>query len=251
MAESIDVGKAFSHVFEDEQWTTKAVVGAFLSIIPIVNFIVIGYELRLIRNVSRGVTRPMPDWEDMGDLFMEGLQLGLARIVFSLPLLAFFFVPLLGFWFSIFLLPVFAGSASEAEIDQMIGPLMGLGVLGMFGCFGIGMLFSLLLGFVFPAVTANFSRKPTFAACFEFNQILDFIRRNISNYFMVWITAVMAGIVVSFVYMFLYFIPCFGQLLMLPASAGGAFFIVMVGGHALGQALALDAGASPAEPARA
>jgi hypothetical protein len=242
MAESIDIGKAFSHMFEDEEWTTKAIIGAALSIIPIVNFIVIGYELRLIRKVSQGEDRPMPTWEDMGDLFMEGLQLGLAQIVLTLPIALFFLLPLFGFWFSIFLLPVFAGSAPEAEIERMVGAYMGLGMLGMFGCFGIGMLLSFLMGFVLPAVTANFSRKRTFASCFEVSAILGFIRRNLGNYFMVWLSTLMAGVVASFVYTFLYFIPCFGQLLLLPAAAAGTFFIYMVGGHALGQALALDKG---------
>jgi len=234
MAESIDIGKAFSHMFEDEDWTTKTIVGAVLSIIPIVNFIVIGYELRLIRNVSKGEARPMPGWEDMGDLFTEGLQLGLARIVITLPIVVIVVFPMFAFIFSIFFLPLFAGSASEAEIERMIGAFMGLGMLGMFGCIGVGMLFSLLLGFVLPSVTANFSRKRTFVSCFEAGEILGFIRRNFSNYFMVWIASILAGVLFSFIYLFINFIPCVGSLLAIPASAAGIFFIYMVSGHALG-----------------
>ncbi|MEK6575353.1 MAG: hypothetical protein AABZ58_13680, partial [Chloroflexota bacterium] len=53
MTASIDIGKAFTHLFEDADWLTKTAIGACLSLVPVLGFTVIGYELRVIRNVSR------------------------------------------------------------------------------------------------------------------------------------------------------------------------------------------------------
>jgi hypothetical protein len=109
-----------------------------------------------------------------------------------------------------------------------------------FGIMLVSMAYSFVLGFVIPAVTANYARQGTFASCFAAREILDFIRRNFSNYLMVWLAGFLAGLGFAVVYMFVAFIPCLGTLLAFPVSMAAVFYIYMVNGHALGQALALD-----------
>ncbi len=240
MSDSIDLGKAFSHLFDDPDWGTKTVLGAALGMVPILNFSLIGYELRMIRNVVKGETRPMPAWDNLGEMFMEGLQLGLARLLLSLPMVLFIIVPLFSFFFVPFFMAALAGSMSEAEAERFVGPLMGGWMLTAMLCCGIGLIISLALGFVFPAMTANFSRRGTFAACFDFHELFGFIRRNPSNYLMVWLASVLAGLLVAVIYSGIAAIPCLGSFLALPVIAAGMFFNYMVSGHALGQALAFD-----------
>ena len=33
-----------------------------------------GYFVRLVRNVARGDERPLPEWDDLGGIFSDGLR---------------------------------------------------------------------------------------------------------------------------------------------------------------------------------
>ncbi len=54
------IGEAFSFQFEDIQWPTKLGIGALISLVPILNFAVVGYEVGIVRNVAAGVQEPLP-----------------------------------------------------------------------------------------------------------------------------------------------------------------------------------------------
>ena len=73
----MDVGKAFSYVFQDDRWIGKIVVGAVLAfftflLIPIP--LLIGWAVGVTRNVMDGLEDPMPAWEDWETLFVDGLR---------------------------------------------------------------------------------------------------------------------------------------------------------------------------------
>ncbi len=238
MEKTIDIEKAFRHLFDDVEWKTKTLLGALLVIIPILNFVVVGYELKVIRNVSKGEQRPMPDWDDIGSFFTDGLQLGLARFVYALPIVIFT-LP----FFSLFFLPLFfviiTGGDSEA-MDRLLGLTMGISFLFAFTGFALAMICAALVGFFMPAVTAHYAKRGTFVACFEWRAIFEFIRRDFKTYLTIWATNLLAGLAVTAVYMVVSFIPCIGTVFAIPVSMAGAFFIYMVSGHAIGQALAFE-----------
>lgn len=237
MENKVDVSKAFQHFFDDPEWVTKTIIGALLVIVPILNFVVYGYEVRVIRNVKKGEPRPLPAWDDFGAFFNDGLYLGLARIVYGLPML----ILIIPFFF-LFIMPLIgalaAGNSDSHAVDQLFGVLFGVGFLMMFLSLGLMMIYGLVLGFSFPAIQANFVKHGTFASCFDFKVIIAFIRANFNNYLMVWLTGILAGLAVGAIYMVISFVPCIGSLVALPFMMAGAFFILMVSGHALGQAMA-------------
>jgi hypothetical protein len=107
---SVDLGKAFTHLFEDAEWITKMVIGSLIALVPILNFALVGYEVRVMRNVAKGEQHPMPSWNDFGDLFTEGMWLGLARIVYSLPVLVLI-LPMFFIFFFLRLLSIMRGRA--------------------------------------------------------------------------------------------------------------------------------------------
>ncbi len=245
MQQSVDVGKSFTHVFEDPEWATKAILGSLVMLVPVLNFTLAGYETRVARNVSKGEPHPMPSWDGFGDFFMEGLWLSLARIVYGLPVLIFM-APLFLLFIIPILLAVIAGDSRDA--DRIMGMGLSIWFLVIACSFILAMLYSLLYGFITPAITANYVRHGTFASCFDLKEIFAFIRRNLNNYLMVWVAGIGASLVFVIVYMVVALIPCFGSLLSLPMSAAGAFYIYMVTGHALGQAMAFDAPPAAAAP---
>jgi Protein of unknown function (DUF4013) len=241
---SVDIGKAFTHVFDDPDWFTKSLVGSLVALVPILNFTLMGYEVRVIRNIVKGDPRPMPQWNDIGDLFMDGLWLGLARIIYSIPLLLLFLPFFLIFFLPFFLILITGGETEN--FDQLFGAGMSIGLLVMFCGLGLALIYGLILGIASPAVAANYAKHGTFASCFDIQAILGFIQRNVSNVIMVWLSGFGAGMLYLMISGFISFIPCFGTLLSIPLSAFSFFYIYMITGHAIGQALLYDAG--PALP---
>ena len=69
----MEIGKAFTFVTEDEGWIKKLAIGAVFVLVPFLILLVIGYQILIIRNVIDGKDRPLPEWEDFGQLFKDGL----------------------------------------------------------------------------------------------------------------------------------------------------------------------------------
>jgi hypothetical protein len=101
------------------------------------------------------------------------------------------------------------------------------------------LLYGLAMGFVQPAVAANYVKHGTFAACFDLRAILAFIRGNLNNYLMVWVIGLLIGLGLGAAAGVVNFIPCLGPLIYLPVVMAGSFYSLMASGHALGQTLAL------------
>jgi len=106
----MDVTRSISGVFEDERWIEKIGIGSLIMIVPILNFAAIGYQVRVVRHVVSGSAPEMPDWDDFLGLWQEGLWIGLARALYSLP----FFVILGGASFVGLPLLVLLGRDSES-----------------------------------------------------------------------------------------------------------------------------------------
>jgi hypothetical protein len=116
----MDFGRAFTFVKEDERWTTKIGIGAvvmFFSFLflGIPSILLIGYQLAVTRRVMEGKDLPLPEWEDWGKLFMDGLYLVVAIFVYTLPLTI-----LLCLGFGVFLLPALGGGN-----DDLTGAWLG------------------------------------------------------------------------------------------------------------------------------
>ena len=81
---SVDFGRAFTSVTEDPDWIKKVLIGgAFVLLSSILVGIpfVLGYVGRTLRNVVAGAARPLPEWDDLGGIFSEGLRLAAVYLV--------------------------------------------------------------------------------------------------------------------------------------------------------------------------
>ena len=233
MTNSIDFNEAFTHLFDDPRYAGKTAMGAVLTMVPILNIAVTGYELRLMRNVASGNAATLPEWDDLGGLFKEGLSLALARFVLFLPVLVLILASGAAF---------FAGVLSAAE-EFSVGDA-GLIVLGALGS-GVAALLGFLLGVLMPAVSANYARHGTFASCFDFGEILRFVRDNAGPYVLAWLAVTVAGWVFGLVVSVLATVPCVGWLVLWLLGGAGAFWFTTVVGHTTGQLMALDKARRP------
>ena len=74
-------------VFSDSTWLKKCAIGAVLSIIPIVNFLVLGYLYQVFALGKKGRELKLPEWDDLKGLFLDGLRFLVVGIIFAgLPL---------------------------------------------------------------------------------------------------------------------------------------------------------------------
>src|SRR5262245_15944948 len=75
--ETFDFGRGLRVVVDDPDWVKKILIGGvftLLSGILIGAPFVGGYLLRVIARTARGEARPLPDWDDLGGIFGDGLK---------------------------------------------------------------------------------------------------------------------------------------------------------------------------------
>ncbi len=217
--QNIDFGRAFRFVFDDPDWVKKVLMGSLftlLGVFVIGGVFLAGYIARLIQRAARGEARPLPDWDDLGDLFSSGLRILGAYLAHLFVVL----LPLLGVAFFSIVLAGGAASASQ-EAAEGLGTLAGIAMLGAYAFMMLGMLALLVY---FPAALTRVALSERFGAAFEVQANIAFIRRNPMNYML----AIVFYLVANFAAQFGVLLCCIG---VLPAS----FWSVCVFGFSLGE----------------
>src|SRR5579859_28801 len=87
----LDIRRALTFMSEDPQASQKVGLGALITLAPILNLAGIGYQVEVARRVARGETTPMPEWNDLKRLWVQGAWLGLAYYLYGLPALLIVF----------------------------------------------------------------------------------------------------------------------------------------------------------------
>jgi hypothetical protein len=221
---SLDFGRSFTFVTEDPEWLKKILIGgaftlacAFLVGVPFV----LGYFSRTLRSVVAGEPRPMPEWDDLGGIFNEGLRLAAVYLLYALSVGAV--AAALG---CVVMLPVVALSGHRGDPAEALGLLGGLGIVGLYGLL---MVASLALAVYLPAALARSALRGTVADGFAWRETLGFIQANLGNYLITLVIYLLA----SFVSQFAILLCCVG---IFPA----AFWSHMVLAVALGQTVRLS-----------
>ncbi len=226
------ISESFSYQFEDNQWPTKLGLGALLSLVPILNFALAGYEVAIIRNVAAGDAEPLPHWDDLGQKFLDGLILWLAGLIYAAPIIILVCLPL----------GVLAasGALSQNSNTETLGrPIAGAGIV-LLACFlAIMIAYSLLLSVIRPVILVIFSRDGTFASCFRLGEIVQLVSRQPANFATIWLVVIAAGLavglIVGFVGAIIGWIPCIGWAASALLGLGSAIYIITVDGYLFGQ----------------
>ena len=212
----MDIGKAFSFVFEDEDWIVKVLIGAVLALTGIGFIPIIGYGMEVARRVVRGDLRPLPAWDDWGTKIVEGFLTLVITFVWSLPGI------ILGGCVVLILMPVSNRGPGQGEaITVLVMTCYGLSVL----------LYSLLLALVLPAALAHYAVTREFGAAFRLGEVIGLVRNNLGAYLMVLLVTILASIVSSL-----------GSIALGCGVFFTAFYATVVMYHAYGQAYRVAVG---------
>jgi hypothetical protein len=209
----MDIGSSFSYMFQDEDWIKKILIGGVVGIIPIVNFAAIGYMIQVIRNVRDGQALPLPEWDQFGKFFVDGLWIFLIFLVWAIPIILV--ACLQGI-----------GTAVLAEASEDAANALGI-VSACFSCLMV--LWSLVMAAVSPAILIRYSEVGEFMTGFQFSEILGIIRANIGNYIIVILLIWVASFVASF-----------GVILCVIGVIFTQFWAYLVTGNLLGQLAAQE-----------
>ena len=241
----MDIGKAFTFINEDENWVKKLGIGALISFIPFLNFAALGYQVQISRNVVQGEERPLPEWNNLGDLFLDGLRVMGAMFIYMLPML---------FLYGLAVLLVFLSIDPTAAADYSGGPppfpaeffaFMGLFLL-------CGLPYTLITWLLWPMLSIQIARKNKWAACFDFRDMWQLIRQDWANYLLViglylGLTMGMSLIIMP-VALVLMFIPCLGIIATILIQGAVMILVQAVSGHIQGQFILHNNSPSPEQP---
>lgn len=213
----MDINKAIKYIPEDADWVKKIIIAAVLSIASFLllpAFILVGYMIKIIRQVMNGEWDGLPEWDDWGALFKDGFFIFLAEFLYTLPILIILIIGGVA-------LGGFASLSSSDNAFALIGGAGGILLL----CLTV--LFFVAILFLSPAITIQYAIKNDFGSLFRISELKDIVTNNMSNILIVFAVSLAIG----FVSGLLVSIPILGWI---AGAAIGAASIFVVG-HLYGQ----------------
>jgi len=177
----MEMGKAFTYIFDDESWITKILIGGILGIVPIVNFAVFGYMVETLRNVAQEMERPLPEWSKFGEKFVKGLMVLIIGFIYAIPIWL-----IMGcFWAA-----TLAVGGAEGNRENLL-TLMSI----VQGC--LTLPYGLVIGVLSPAILIRYAVTGEFTSAFRFGEIFGLITGNLGNYVIAillgWLASLIAG----------------------------------------------------------
>jgi hypothetical protein len=164
----MDIGKAFTFIFDDDDAIKKLLIGVVVFLIPIVNFAGFGYLVQLIKNVEEGLESPLPEWDNFGGYFIDGLKVLIGLLVYSIPML------LVGC----------ALAVSSIAIQEGVNPADANTMMGIVSvCLSCFILIFALLPYIFmPAIFVRFAETGELSSVFRIGELWSFIQQDIGSY---------------------------------------------------------------------
>ena len=219
----MDFGKAFSFVFEDEDWIKKIGVGGLISLIPVIGiFLVLGWGVEVIKRVIRGEAEVLPDWSDFGGYLTRGFLVFLVAFVYMLPVILIQGCASLPFFF-------------EAADETLVTIITIVNVC--FGC--LTTLYSIAAYLVLPAAIANYAATDEIGAAFKLGEIFKMVRDNIGTYAMVLLGGIVAG-----------FISSLGTIACVIGVIFTMVYAMAINGHLWGQAYKVSKSGAAADSSK-
>lgn len=239
----MDVGKSFSYISEDDQWVKKLGIGALIGMIPILNFAAMGYQVQIARNVVQGEERPLPAWDEFGQIFMDGLRVVAAMMLYVLPLMLIY--GCLAGAVVAFSLSLDSGALDPAAMTGETFPAV---IITMFSLSMLCLMpYSLILWGLYPLFFIQIARRESVKACFDFREMIALLRSQPVDYLIVLAITfglyMAVGLVLTPIFLVAAFIPCIGFLITMLLSGAVTMLVGAVAGHLEGQfIMAVDAG---------
>ena len=194
----------------DNEWIPKVLIGGFLGTVPIINFFVYGYYMKVLKAASED-TPELPKWDDWGNLFISGLIVFIVSTIY-------------------FLVPVIVASLffGGLVISAISTGTMDLGVIGAaMGGFLISIFLLLISSFILPMALSMYIKEDSIGAAFRIGELLSRIKSVLGDYLVV----IVVVFILFFILGMIASIPFFGWVIFLL----GKFYILVVAASMYGK----------------
>lgn len=182
----MDLGKNIQSAFDFAKKMTEDVgrwiVLLIISIIPIVNLITIGYAARVVKETP-GSKSP-PKLEKYVDLWISGLKVLIAEIIYMIIPIIIFGVGAAAFWGS--LMAGGPGGFGPGKQGWTMLPLAGFG--GIMAI--IGIIVAFLIAIIAIMGLAHMIKTDKFGKAFAFGEILDIIKKIGWGDYIIWLIVI-------------------------------------------------------------
>ncbi|MEX1158952.1 MAG: DUF4013 domain-containing protein [Thermomicrobiales bacterium] len=198
----MDIGRAFTFITSDPKWISKVLIGAAVSLVPILNLALYGYALDVLKRVHQGVDLPLPEWDDFGDYFVRGLLVTIGVFIWQMPVMVVF-IPV-----------IIVGVITESAL---------IFVVGLACLLPLAIITAAIVGQV---VAARYALSGEFSSMFEIGEVLSEARRGAG----VLLLCILVYAVAAFVGLFVGIVTCtIGFFIVTP-------WLTLAQAHLLGQA---------------
>lgn len=211
----MNLGRAFSFVFDDPEWVGKLLVGAvfvFLAGFVVGAPFLYGYQVQLARNVHDGEPFPLPAWSDLGAMFVDGLKLIAVLIVYAVPLVVVFVCSYL---------PIIPAAMLDEGGQTTLANLIGIGSL-------IGILIMTVLILVYsllqPVIVLHYARSATLGEALRPAGMVEIVRSQPGAVAVVVLMTIVSGLISQF-----------GIVLCFIGVYATTAWAILVNGHLVGQ----------------
>ncbi|MCL5986722.1 MAG: DUF4013 domain-containing protein [Actinobacteria bacterium] len=256
----MNYGLAFRYLFDDKKRVQKLLLGGLIALVPILNFVIGGYLIQVIRNIRDKLEYPLPEWgEEFGAKWVRGLLLYVILFIYMIPLVILQMIPVM-IIVPMMLTSISTGAlagANQNAAPEALTALFG-GFLGTMGfAFVVAFVIFFLISFVYMlafyyfinSVITRFAMTGEFKEAFNFRELFNYIKINPKKYTLTWLVVVgtfigvyIAVALVNVIVSVIGFIPFVGwclNILLIPiviyAMGVCIFYAMSVQGNLLGQ----------------
>jgi hypothetical protein len=202
---TMEIGEIISDSvkYPSSDWT-KIIILAVILLIPIVNFIGLGYVFRIIKATLAGLD-DLPDFDEVGDMFIDGLKILVVGIVYAIPV--WIIAAIIGVILSL----IFPGSTTTYYTGADATAIIG----GMIASYAVLIVVALIVGLVEIIAIANMAYYDgELGAAFRFSDILNYIAtigwgKYIIVYIVIALISAVIAILAGFIGLVLLFVGIF------------------------------------------
>ena len=154
-----DLKQLLNQPFKDREWLVKMLLGSVITIVPVFNFLSLGYFLRCIEHSWRG-HHYLPGWDNWPELFKDGcMAFIIALLYLAIPLALGYLVALI--------------------------PAVGI---------ALASIIIFIMGLIIPMAIANYAIRRIFKAAFCLGEIFYMVSQVFNLYVMGYLVATLSVI---------------------------------------------------------
>jgi hypothetical protein len=188
--------------FRDPEWKRKVLIGCLIMLaavfIPLLPMLALtGYAGQIMKRLLRGDGQlSLPEWDNWGQLLIDGLKIWAVSLIYGLPILLLLLVA-----FGSFFIPMFGSVAlaqdSQTESLSVLLSFCGIGVSMVL--FMLVMVFSIAVGFFSSVAIGHMVAKDDFSAAFDFKGWWPILKAGFTSFLVVYLAMFVVGFVIAMI----------------------------------------------------